>query len=289
MTFAAQSPAGIFAGTDKCISHFLELESDETLKQKRTNKRLNGRPRTSLSFPVLVSTLYDQIVANRTSRRPSSENWRITRQTYISAGNRSPEVMVERAIAIMGERGVFREWFNQIPVASGLVDASSDKRAAVDLMRYSGRTVDLVELKWKSDQPAFAAFEILRYGLAFLFAYLNQHELGYQNNPLMQVEQASLRVLAPNEYYDGLDLTWLGAGLDVGVRTVAEERTSGALSMNFGFMALPRGFEMPFASGQEVIRLRTEDTEAGRALEAAIGRITPVWDGGMDQGARDIG
>jgi len=280
---------GLFRGTDETISSFLELRPKETLKQKRTNRALNSRPRTSLNFSVLVSTLYDQITANRSGRRPSDENWRITRQIYISPGNCSPEVMLERAIANMGERGVLGEWFNQVPVASGLVNATADKRAAVDLMRFNGRTVELVELKWKSDQPAFAAFEILRYGLAFLYSYVNQDALGYQDNPLMQVRGADLRVLAPHEYYDGLDLTWLSAGLDAGIRKVAEDLTSGALSMSFGFRTFPRGFELPFESGEDVLRLRTEDTDAGRTLETAMRSIEPVWDDGRVQGLGDGG
>lgn len=191
------SSNGIFAGMDETISASLGLRSGETLKHKRVNRRLSDPPSRLPDFPGLVSTLYGLVAANRTGRRPSDQNWRIARRTSISHRNRSPEVLLERAIANLAERGVLDDWYNQIPVASGLVNAYADKRAAVDLMCYRGRRAELVELKWKSDQPAFAAFEILRYGLAFLYAYVNQRELGYQDNPLMGLEEVELRVLAP--------------------------------------------------------------------------------------------
>ncbi len=272
-----QSP-GLFAGTDQIISSFLGLSPGESLKHKRINIRLS-EPKASLpeDFSVLMTALYRQILINRSDREPSKENWRKERQIEISEKNRSPEVLLERGIANLAERGALDEWYNQIPVASGFVNAHADKRAAVDLMHYREDHATLVELKWASDQPCFAAFEILRYGLAFLYAHINQRDLGYQEKPLLSTNKVSLRVLAPHTYYQGYDLTSLRSALDSGIRAIADEKTNGALSMDFGFMVFPVDFQMPFSLGTDVLRLRTEETDAGRAVAAAMNSLEPFW------------
>jgi hypothetical protein len=269
----------IFDGSDEYIHGFLDLEQNEYLKQKSTCRRLADTGKTASDVETLISKLYGQIAANRTSRAPSKENWRSTCQTRLDADNSSPEVLLERAIAILGEKGIMEGWFNQVPVASGLVDKHADKRAAIDLVHLAGNHATLIELKWKSDTPAFAAFEILQYGLAYLFSYIHRQDFGYEDKELMKVNQVSLRVLAPYCYYDDCNLSWLGQGLDEGIRSLAETITSGAIAMDFGFLAFPSGFSLPFKTGREVVTQEglQLNEEQIQLLVAAVADCKSVW------------
>jgi hypothetical protein len=266
---------GIFAGADALIDSFLALDADQSLRHKSVSRRLEEAGRGPAEFASLVSSLFDDLCSRRGDRSPSRENWRLERQTKLNPRNTSSEVMLERAVARLGELGVMNDWYNQVPVASGLVNAHADKRAAVDLVRFSGGQAELTELKWKSDTPAFAAFEILRYGLAFLYSYVNQHELGYGGKELMRVRRVSLRVLAPIGFYDRHQLDWLATSLSSGVDEVARENTRGTLSMDFDFSAFPQGFQIPFECGDDVTQMSVEDPSAVSVRAAVLNR-TPV-------------
>ena len=274
------SSKSIFDGTDDIISSALNLRLGATLKQISTCRELISGCLEDSDFEALISDLYNQIESNRSDRMPSRENWRLERQTTISPVNRSPEVLLERAIAVLGGRGILDEWYNQIPVASGLIDGCADKRAAIDLLRLSDKKVEFVELKWGSDNPAFAAFEIFRYGLVYLFSYVNRASFGYKESPLMEVGRVSLRVLAPQIFYSDCKLAWLGKGLSKGIREISEKMTGQAITMDFGFMAFSAGFEHPFRSGEEVLRMQdaSEDADPYKSLVYAMHNLEPIWD-----------
>lgn len=269
----------IFRGTEEIISDFLGLRHGETLKQKTTCRRLSSTPIEKPKFETLVFDLYEQIEKNRSKRLPSKLNWQPRRQTGLNPENKSPEVLLERAIAILGTREILGGWYNQIPVASGLVDDRVDKRAAIDLLLLEDGRAEFVELKWESDSPVFAAFEILRYGLAYLFCYVNQDKFHYQESPLMKVEEVSLRVLAPRAYYADSDQTWLCRGLHESIRTLAAAKTGNKLSMDFGFRAFPSNFDLPFKNGEDVLEMRRlpSNAERCRSIVSAISNLEPVW------------
>jgi hypothetical protein len=269
----------IFDGSDEVIRGFLGLEDGKHLKQKSTCRRLAATGKTASNFEDLISGLYELLGKNRTKRTPSKQNWRSDRQVYLSDDNRSPEILLERAIAILGDKGVLKGWFNQVPVASGLVDECADKRAAIDLVHLENNNATLVELKWASDTPAYAAFEILLYGLAYLFCFVHRDDFGYAGKELMKVDRVSLRVMAPKCYYDDYSLSWLGQGLDRGVRSFSETTTGGAITMDFGFLALPGEFSLPFKTGREVaaMKLLNSNDELVRLLLSAVSDCESVW------------
>ena len=200
------------------------------------------------------------------------------RQTKLASQNTSPEVVLERAIAILGERGDLKNWYNQIPVASGLIDGKADKRAAVDLIRIEERNIDLVELKWASDTPAFAAFEILLYGLAYLLCRDEQVTFGYEDNELMKCDHVALQVLAPMEFYEPYQLGFLAVGIREGLKRLCTERDDGFM-MTFEFLSFPQGFRVPFRTGADVIQQMQEPTITGpnRWLIDAVNNLQPVW------------
>jgi len=222
----------ILAGLDHVIDRQLRLEdigrNTSHYRTKTACQRLSQpRPR-SLNGVKLVEALYQQIEANWNSSRrpPSSKNW-VLRQQPLSAASRSPETWLERLIIEFDRIDKLR-WFNQIPVASGLLGPRNARRRAIDLVhqcdQHSGqRCYELVELKVRSDTPLYAAFEILQYGLLYLFSRQHSDELGYgaAQQELLAADRIHLRVLAPYKFYVGSNLGWLEGVLTPGLHAVA--------------------------------------------------------------------
>lgn len=245
-----------FDQTDEIIAQALLLEAGQSLKHKTTCLNLKPSPEILCRIENLVFDLFARVEENWQGRTPSPMNWKLRRQCEIAPHNKSPEILLERAIVILAERGLLNGWFNQLPIASGLIDDKSDKRAAVDLVTLRDENAELIELKWASDNPAYAAFEILRYGLAFLFCYLRQEDFSYHTYPLMTVKKLSLRVLAPHEYYGYCDLGFLGHAIDAGLQRLFYQKTGGRITADFQFLSFPPDFTLPFLTGQEVSDLR---------------------------------
>jgi hypothetical protein len=118
-----------------------------------------------------------------------------------------------------------------MPVASGLVGPASNKRAAVDLVyREDPTTYSLIELKVDSDNPLFAAIEIL-------ISRANQDSLGYdlEDQPVLGANNVTLSVLAPERFFDGMDLPALATVLN---RGLAEFGKQHGLVLAFEFCQL---------------------------------------------------
>jgi len=139
-----------------------------------------------------------------------------------------------------GANGTIAAWANQIPVASGLLGPHADKRRAVDLAHRcqshrSQRCYVLIELKERSDTPLYAAFEILRYGLLYVFSRRRIKDLQYDatEQPLLRAERIHLRVLAPHEYYKCCKLDWLEKDLSQAIGCLACKKAD--VGMDFSF------------------------------------------------------
>ena len=166
--------------------------------------------------------------------KPSKENWRWKRHLDLGPENTSPELKLERSIvSCCGDN-----WSNQMPTASGLTGPATDKRAAVDLvLREDATTYSFIELKVGSDTPLFAAIEIMRYGLLFVWSRNNQAQLGSAQTiqPVLAANTVTLSVLAPASYYDKFDLTALASALNDGVVEFGERQN---LDLSFEFCEL---------------------------------------------------
>lgn len=269
------TPRSVFASMELPIGRFLGVTpEDATLNRKSVTRLLRGPPAGSPD--QLLRDMYDLFLQNRSTRSASEQNWRSERQVHIGSGNRSPEVLLERAIARLSEAGALPTWYNQVPVASGLVTSVSDKRAAVDLVGLADDRLSLVELKWGSDNPVFAAFEILRYGLAYLHAWLHRAELGYDRTAMLRARDVQLVVLGPREFYAGYDVAWLAESLDAALARFSGDNTNDGLRIGFSFAAFPGGFSIPLQSGSDVIEMRINGPAAREIIDAvsAIRTIT---------------
>ena len=169
------------------------------------------------NFTLSIQAAYERI-QNNWNGKPSrsKKNWElrfvplpedISKQKQ--GHSHKAEVPLERAIA-SAFQGKNTIW-NQMPVASGLVESSyKDKRRAVDLVYKpdsSKASYEFLELKVannKHDSPSDATIEIIEYGLLYLFSRHYAKSLGYspEKTPVLKASHIGLRVLAEMEYYN---------------------------------------------------------------------------------------
>ena len=268
-----------FDGTEEVIARFLRLTPGQKLNQKSTSRDIKRLPGGKSSAAALIDNLYRAMMDNYSGRTPSPANWKERRRTNIADHNSSPEKLLERAVAILAEKRHMPGWFNESPVASGVVDGYSDKRACVDLVRLSDERVRLIELKWESDAPAYALFEIIRYGLAYVFFRVNAKKWNLDNRPFMRPRHVSLEVVAPHLYYAQHDQQELIAQISQALHDFATAKTGGKLSMSIDALAFSEWFRIPFANGKEVKAECSSSnlTSAGQKVRDAFKVLRPVW------------
>jgi len=130
----------------------------------------------------------------------SSELWRFKKMEYIEKNNRDPETKLEKGII----KKCGDDWVNQVPTSSGLVGAHSDKKRNIDLVHrisLEKGEYTFYELKVRSDNPVFAAMEILIYGMLYCLArQCNEIKLP-EDNELSKAKSIHLNVLAPRDFY----------------------------------------------------------------------------------------
>ena len=189
--------------------------------------------------------------------------------------------MLEKAVAILADQGHMPGWFNQCPVATGIADPSADGGRRVDLVHLCGPTLRLVELKWMSDTPPFALFEVLEYGLAYLLARLHRKELGLEARPLMRdgVRHVRLEVVGPRDFFANSNQLDLFCQMCNALARFTKSKTNDEWSMSLHALVFPGSFNtVPFASGEvvrEICARRTLSPE-GRAVRDAFSNLVPL-------------
>ena len=272
--------ASFFDGTEEVIARFLQLSPGQKLKQKSTSRDIQRLSGGKSSADALIDKLYCTMMANYSGRTPSPANWGERYKTDIADYNKSPEKLLERAVAMLAEKRHMPGWFNESPVASGVIDSYSDKRACVDLVHLSDEWVRLVELKWESDTPAYALVEILRYGLAYVFFRINAKKWNLDNRPFMRPHHVSLEVVAPDSYYAQHDQQQLITQISQSLHDFASTKTGGKLSMSLDALAFSEWFRIPFANGKEAkVECSSSNlTSAGQKVRDAFEALSrPVW------------
>jgi hypothetical protein len=170
------------------------------------------------------------------------------------------EKQLQKQIAICLEH---EGWGNDVPTASGLVNAHS-RQMNVDLAHRIADGFEFIELKIKSDTPYCAACQVLRYGAIYML-YRLEPELArrFKGNSMMCAKRIALEVLAPQPYYacEDVDLRCLEMQLDHEVETFA--RRKAGVVMSFRFMAFGPDFNYQSGMDCELIR------------NAVRGRVSP--------------
>jgi hypothetical protein len=247
--------AGIFEGVDDMIDQSLGVMNIGTTaphyRHKTAALRLTSKP-SSFDAHALFERIVERMHKNWSDaqdlnpRSPSEENWRWEKQLHISENNRSPEKRCEKEIAACcGE-----DWVNQVPTASGLLDGSGEKQCNIDLVhRVAPEEYEFIELKYESGTPLYAAFEILKYGLLYVFSRRYAEPLGYSGatKEILGARMVHLKVVAPYAYYGYFSTKWL------------QEETNRGLSC-----LRPEGYRMDFKF--EYMRWPTDGNE-GSAMD----------------------
>lgn len=164
------------------------------------------------------------------SQSYSKHNWRQEQQLNISAHNPSKEVKLERRLVNVARELNLSDpyWWNQMPVASGFFSPNSDRRSCMDLVCKipSKDTFNFIELKVESNNPVYAIFEIMKYGLVYL-ALCDESCNNKFNNKISKnfdefknASQINLMVYAPEKYYIGWELGWLENGLNLALKNI---------------------------------------------------------------------
>ena len=140
----------------------------------------------------------------------------------------SPEVGLERAICKVDG---LQSWSFQMSTCSGLRGKHSDKRRAIDLVRdFGAGHFAFIELKVESDNPLYAAFEILGYYLAFLRARAHGHSASASHD-VMKAIRVDLAVVGTDGWYEfspsrgapkrRINLDWLCDDLTEGIQQLS--------------------------------------------------------------------
>jgi len=195
--------------------------------------------------PGSVNAAFSIIAANwarckaSTNSVVSRANWRWRApQLTFATHNRSPEVGLERAIVNACERSNRDDWSNQVPVASGVAGSSQDHHRAIDLIQQRGPGhFEFIELKVASDNPLYAAFEIIGYVCIWL---LSRSEAAVEaRGALLAADHIEARVLAPAAYYGRYRLSALQQQLDAELRALG---SSAGVRLGFRLDVLPASF-----------------------------------------------
>ena len=249
-------PSSIFSGVDSFIDAFFGIEdvgSAPHHTHQTSARQLSGEGGLAFDAGSFSSGLYSLVERNGLSstRAPSQKNWRLQKMPTISANNRSLEKRLEKAIV----QDLGEEWTNQMPTASGLV-TSGERQRNIDLVHLRDvREFELIELKVGSDTPLFAAIEILKNGITYLFSRRHREELGYRESdqaPLW-ADVIHLRVLAPAEYFHGYNFGWLKRLLNRSLAALVDPTLDGSLHIDFCFERFSRSFK-PEVRGANLVR-----------------------------------
>ena len=220
----------------------------------------------------------------------SRELWNLRRAVSIAAHNRSPETILEKAVANLAERRHMPGYYNQCPIVSGIFGSHAGRRSAVDLVHWSEgeRRARLIELKWvgrgESGDPASALSQVLCYGVVYLFCRIHRRELPLRDRPIMDARQVALEVAAPPSFYAFDDGAAFIAEANGHLARLAESKTGGALSMSLTALSFPDEFqELPFSTGGEMLSAcgRYDLTGKARQVRDAFAALSAPGPGGQ--------
>ena len=276
--------ASLFKGVDEVLCRFLRIDKRNDLNHKTRVLTISAHGSADL-----VKEVYETIASNYrgTVTSPSQKLWECRRATKITADNPSREKMLEKAVALLAQNGHMDEWFNQCPVASGIVDPTADRKRAVDLVHVSDDATSLIELKWgESNTPAYALFEILEYGLTYLFARAHKRDFGLTGRSVMGVRHVTLEVVAPPAFFARNDQRDIFAQINTALADFVQSQTYGTWSMSLEASIFPDWFAgwfmRTFEKGHDV---RTHCgskklTAEGRKIREAFDERTLVGETG---------
>lgn len=234
---------GILLGTDRIIDKQLGNHKHGSVGLALTEAPHN------FSSKKLLEEMIIQIEKNlNEARHPSSgivlgksiENWR-EKPPAQKHDKRKPERDLEHKLVGAGEEDPDWRWWNQMPIASGLVGHRKDRTRAIDLVcqrKKNPAHYRFIELKIgrESGAPLAAMMEILRYGLVCFTLRKNRGQKWLDDilfdSPIFKANCIDLRVLAPESYYKNYQLGWLETSLTSALNKIVKDQLDESLTMN---------------------------------------------------------
>lgn len=204
--------------------------------------KLCSRPSAPLILPTTIRRFYESMNCDGWKQSVGS-NW-IWR--YKEPGEtKSEEVLLERAVAIMDNN----LWACQMSTSSGVEGPNLHRRRAIDLVRsFGSRQYAFVELKVDSDNPLYAAFEILGYALSYLHAKAKSKanaRRGSGNHDVFDATHIELTILGPEKWYSygrrggnkkyKYELDWLAVEITESLNVFSKSELSNAPSFSMKF------------------------------------------------------
>ena len=265
---------------DQITDEMLELKrigQEPQYQHKEHCQNLTKAPR-KFDGQALIKKIYKQVASNwngATYHKPSKKNWRFDQRKNIDEENEDPEIMLERAIVNLPTNippNVV--WANQVPTSSGFVNPRADGPRHIDLVHQcTDGSYEFIELKAESNNPLYAAMEILQYGVLYIFSRGNEQiRNASTEKKLLNAATIHLKVLAPRSYYDDYKLDWLEEKICNGLRAFLAERMP-KLQMDFRFDAFPPWFSSDHA---KAIRKDLSEEQADQ-IRKAVDNRRPVY------------
>ena len=189
--------------------------------------RLSGNPLKSFDGAKTIKRLSESLTCDGWKTQVGT-NWNWDTTSHYTTN--SPEVKLEREIVKAGSN----LWARQMATSSGIQGPRLNKRRAIDLVcKHDDAHYTFVELKIESDNPLFALFELLGYGLAYLHAKAHGWK-GTGDHEVLKAKSLGLVILAPAAWYQfksgsseyRFDLDWLTAELNRGLKSFTKGRPS---------------------------------------------------------------
>lgn len=187
------------------------------LTKTRAIELSKGQSQGTIS-PALIRQLYKSLACDGWAMQVGT-NWVWRDNVPKHTEGDSKEVSLERAVAALD----VKQWTCQMSTSSGVQGPHRHRRRAIDLVRFIGPGhYAFVELKVESDNPLYAAFEILGYALAYLHARENPWR-GTENRDVFQAEKIELTILGPKKWYE---IGKSGSGTKFDFKWLADEASS---------------------------------------------------------------
>ena len=258
----------IFDRVDDLIDDYLGLKSGAgkppRFEHKTNFRHLLSDPPSVEVLSILFAAIIQKIDQNwHEAGRPqgSKHNWRLEPQFGMSEANPSNEKTLEKAI-LQVNPGC---WVNQVPVAAGLVTGVGDNSRAIDLVEINpDGSFDFIELKITSEEtPGRAIFEILKYGIAWVFCRRNHEHLACKDQPLMLPDQVRLVVLADVPFFMDGDVSYPLIEFENVIRNALSQAFEG-IHLDFALQQFPHEFNWSAS-------LQLSTSELSQALDSRTG------------------
>ena len=246
----APPAVSILAGLDDIVDEGLGVGHIGTTKPHYKHKAscLKLRLPSVETIAGLLHQMYATAKRNWGGQvRGSGQNWRWNK--VLKCVGKANEVDLAKWISAVTDY----DWVNAIPTASGLVPEKEEKHRNIDLAhRIEEGIFELIELKVEhsSDTPLSAAVQLLQYFVLYALARTTIYGSGQEDQPLLAAREIHLKVLAPEGFYRGYDLSDLERVID---RALSSFHPDGlAVNTQFRFTRFPSGFAWPDASIEEL-------------------------------------